>query len=70
MSRRRDGLSPKGSKIVAALTELLNVLVAKQPVESRFTVHHVEQIPSRPDLDLSQGLRNHRRSIAGSDEQE
>jgi hypothetical protein len=51
MSRGRDGLTPKGKKIVAALEELRDALAAGERIEDRFTVHTVTRSGPTSDPD-------------------
>jgi len=61
MSRGRDGLTPKGKKIVAALEELRDALAAGERIEDRFTVHTVTRSGPTSDPELIHVLTTLRR---------
>ena len=63
MSRKSGGggLTPKGEKIVAALSELRDALASGEPLERRFTVDAVERPGASPDPGLVEALAALRR---------
>jgi ribosome-binding protein aMBF1 (putative translation factor) len=61
MTRERDGMTPKGKKIVAALEELRDALAAGERIEDRFTVHTVMPSSAESDPELLRVLATLRR---------